>query len=321
MALDRPGRPLPASPFQRVPAVPRVPGLGVDFFTVGSGLPVVMAHRGRAGISAAGVRENTAEAFLEAIRAGARWIETDVQLSADQDLVLCHNPLIDGEPVARLSTKELRRRGIVTLEEIHRLLPPEIGFNVEVKLTIYAPPGPARPNLFDRVNAWAEEAGRERRLLLTSFSPPLMELPGSTALGWLRNRSGNYQEGLAWAMWSAATVAALHVRDILDVSDQTPPVEELLGAIRRGNIAVLAWGVEAVDVPALVARGVTGLCTDDVVGVVAAVQALSPLQLQPLAALGCGSPSPAPAPATLRAVPRPGGERTGERMFRGGTAR
>ncbi len=59
--------------------------------------PILIAHRGYA----ARYPENTLPAFQAAVQAGARWLEFDVQLSADRVPVLLHDTTLDrtaGQP-------------------------------------------------------------------------------------------------------------------------------------------------------------------------------------------------------------------------------
>ena len=55
------------------------------------GAPLVIAHRGASAVAP----ENTMPAFAAAWRAGAQWVETDVQPSADDVLVLLHDDDVD----------------------------------------------------------------------------------------------------------------------------------------------------------------------------------------------------------------------------------
>ena len=55
------------------------------------GAPLVIAHRGASTVAP----ENTMPAFAAAWQAGAQWLETDVQPSADDDLVLLHDDDVD----------------------------------------------------------------------------------------------------------------------------------------------------------------------------------------------------------------------------------
>ncbi len=70
--------------------------------------PIVFAHRGASGTTP----ENTIEAFEEAVRMGATYLETDVQISADGVLVLAHDPHLgrtagDARAIKELTFKEL----------------------------------------------------------------------------------------------------------------------------------------------------------------------------------------------------------------------
>lgn len=53
--------------------------------------PTVIAHRG----ASATAPENTMPAFRAALAAGARWIETDVQPTVDDALILIHDDFVD----------------------------------------------------------------------------------------------------------------------------------------------------------------------------------------------------------------------------------
>lgn len=52
--------------------------------------PPVIAHRGASGYAP----ENTLAAFAKAKACGARWVEFDVQLTADQEVVIFHDDLL-----------------------------------------------------------------------------------------------------------------------------------------------------------------------------------------------------------------------------------
>lgn len=71
-----------------------------------------------------------------------------------------------------------------------------------------------------------------------------------------------------------------HVGLLLDVKHSLPDapgedeldlfVDACVAAIDRFDVAVVAWSAEPDDVPALLGRGVTALCGDDVPGLVRA---------------------------------------------------
>ena len=97
--------------------------------------PLIIAHRG-----APGRRENTVEAFLAGIAAGAEWIELDVHQTADGAVVVHHDPNIGRRRLAACTleqARELARRrkriALPTLDEVLEAIPKTIGVNVEIK--------------------------------------------------------------------------------------------------------------------------------------------------------------------------------------------
>jgi glycerophosphoryl diester phosphodiesterase len=132
----------------------------------GSPAVEILAHRG----FAAGAAENTLEAFRAAARLGVRWIETDVNTTADGVPVLIHDPSLErvaGVPgdVAEMTSEhlaEVRLPGgerIPTLAEALRTFP-ELRFNIDLKDegAVAAVPGVVL------------EAGARGRIRLASFS-------------------------------------------------------------------------------------------------------------------------------------------------------
>lgn len=245
-----------------------------DLFTAGRPGAAVVAHRGSGpGIGASGHRENTLEAFHWAIERGATWVECDVQASGDGDLVLHHNVLLDGREVAATPTTDLLGVGLCTLEELHRALPGHVGLNLDIKVGLADATG-ERSDLFSRVAHWAAGAQAVRRLLITSFCPTVARPTSPVPVGLLRSRTARYYESVAAALRMGADAVAVHAEDVLASPADCPTAAEVAAFAAQRDLAVLAWGVRAADVPALVAGGVTGLCTDDVPEVAAALGAL-----------------------------------------------
>ncbi|MGE3727881.1 MAG: glycerophosphodiester phosphodiesterase [Candidatus Sericytochromatia bacterium] len=105
------------------------------------------AHRGFSGV----YPENTLLAFEMALTQGADMIELDVQLSADGQIVVCHDPMLKrltGQavyirdlPAQKLSefdvgawmSNDYRGQQIPTLSEVFALIPPETLINIEIK--------------------------------------------------------------------------------------------------------------------------------------------------------------------------------------------
>ena len=138
-------------------------------YFLGAREPRVLAHRGLA--SAPGqdpsIWENTAAAFAAAHAAGAEYIETDAQVTADGDVVLFHDDSLqrlasDPRRISQVRTAELAELfadhgGLMTVGDALEAFP-ESRFNIDVKVAAAAEP------------MGALIAPHAHRVLLTSFS-------------------------------------------------------------------------------------------------------------------------------------------------------
>lgn len=78
-----------------------------------------IAHR---GLVKKGIVENTIPAFLGAINSNEyAGFELDVYTSKDKEFIVHHDPLLDGKLVWNYEYKELRKKGVVKLEEVLKL--------------------------------------------------------------------------------------------------------------------------------------------------------------------------------------------------------
>ncbi|WP_276353114.1 glycerophosphodiester phosphodiesterase [Cohnella caldifontis] len=143
--------------------------------------PLVIAHRG----ASAEAPENTLAAFRLALEQGCDAIELDIHVSADGELVVCHDETLerttDGTGrIAEMTAAELKRfdagawfgakyRGerLPLLQEVLELVPPRIGINVEIKS--FDHPGVERL-LVDLL----ERTGRTGSVFLSSFDHDCM---------------------------------------------------------------------------------------------------------------------------------------------------
>lgn len=93
--------------------------------------PVVVGHRGAAGH----FPDNSLEAFAGAAPLGATWVELDVRLSADGDVVLSHDPeTAAGTVITTATSAELAEEGIPTfLEALDVIDENHLGVDVEIK--------------------------------------------------------------------------------------------------------------------------------------------------------------------------------------------
>ena len=127
--------------------------------------PRVLAHRGLA----LDVPENTTASFLQAIAAGAHYVETDVHATSDGVAVVSHDPDLSRVAGRDVSVRDLTLANVrlvrleggyemPTLEEALAAFP-ETRFNVDVKVAEAVGP---------TIGA-VQRARAEHRVLLTSF--------------------------------------------------------------------------------------------------------------------------------------------------------
>lgn len=227
--------------------------------------PYAVAHRGGAGLAP----ENTFEAFERSVALGVRYLETDVQLTADGVLVAFHDERldrvtdlrgrVDRHPWSVLRTAAVRGGGaVMTLTELLEAFPQQ-RFAVDLKTG--AGIGPLARVL-------VETGSVERVCVAGAWDGWLAHLrdacgPGlRTALGWrsLATLVGCARSGLRPPV-SVATGDFVHVPVSLG---RVPLVADRLVAMAADlGVRVLVW---TVDEPALMHRlldlGVDGVITD-----------------------------------------------------------
>jgi glycerophosphoryl diester phosphodiesterase len=127
-----------------------------------------IAHRG-ASIDAP---ENTLEAFELAVGQGADMIETDLHLTRDGVVALCHDSNHEGEEIAGLTLRELRERSpqVPTLDEALDVLGERIPVNLELK----RPPGAVYSGLEQRALEAVRRRGRVPQTLFSCFAPSVL---------------------------------------------------------------------------------------------------------------------------------------------------
>jgi glycerophosphoryl diester phosphodiesterase len=173
--------------------------------------PLAFAHRG----GAAHAPENSWRAFEHSVSLGYRYLETDLQATADGVLVAFHDKTLtrvcgrDGR-VSRLSHAELSAARIDGTEPIPLLEDllaawPDARFNLDVKGVPAIAPLPEvlrRTNAWDRVCVVSFSAGRLRATRRALGRPVCMAAsPFGTAMAWFggprgrRDRGGPGQQG------------------------------------------------------------------------------------------------------------------------------
>lgn len=145
---------------------------------------VVFAHRGASG----GAPENTLASMKNAVAAGAKAVEFDVQLSKDNRLVVIHDYRVDRTTdgsgyVMRKTLEELKKldaggwygreyagEEIPTLEEVMELLPEDTLLNIEIKSFMLD-----KRDIAGKVVETVERYGIEERVIISSFDHKLLK--------------------------------------------------------------------------------------------------------------------------------------------------
>ncbi len=97
--------------------------------------PVIIAHRGFSGL----YHENTLKAFEEAVRAGADYIEFDINRTKDGEVIVVHNYAISGRYFKDMTFKEVEEISlqdncrIPHLREVIEKFSGRIKFYIEIK--------------------------------------------------------------------------------------------------------------------------------------------------------------------------------------------
>lgn len=241
-------------------------------YLAGTRHPRVLAHR---GLAAAGedssLWENTAGAFAAAHAAGAEYIESDCQVTADGDVVLFHDSTLErltGDPraVSEVRTRELtalftEHGGLMTVSDALDAFP-DTRFNIDVKAAAAADP------------LGAMIAPHAHRVLLTSFS----ESNRRAALASVMRAGASIRpatSGGSPIILRLRTLSALGLSparllagiDAVQIPERHRGIRIVTPALIRAahecGTEVHAWTInDPEDMTRLVAAGVDGIITD-----------------------------------------------------------
>ncbi|MDJ0791649.1 MAG: glycerophosphodiester phosphodiesterase [Acidimicrobiia bacterium] len=223
--------------------------------------PLVYAHRG----DRSRADDNTLEAFALAVEAGAHGIELDVRSTADDVLIVSHDPSHGDLPAFHTMTfAELRDAdpSVPTFEETLRAVPAEIYLNVEIK---NSPGDPAFDP--DRRNTVAaldmiRQIDEPSRIILSSFDPE------SVAVG--RRHSPDILAGLLIGSLVPIPEGVAAARE-LGVEALHPPMSSIadspvdqVNRIRESGLSTVVWNANtSAEIAAAAAAGVDVIITDD----------------------------------------------------------
>ncbi|MFV1971080.1 MAG: glycerophosphodiester phosphodiesterase, partial [Acidimicrobiia bacterium] len=222
---------------------------------------LVYAHRG----DRSRAPDNTIEAYVLAVEAGADGIELDVRRTRDGVLIVHHD---DRDPaigiLSSLDFRVLREMApqVPTLREAMEVIPRHVFVNVEIKNI----PGDAG---FDEERSIVDETIDElraydepTRILLSSFDPMSMQRAGDVGPEFLRGQLVRtpvpLDIGLSFAR--EFKMDAINPQYTL-LRDNTT---ELMAQIREANLRTVVWDVNsAEEIEAIAAAGADAIITND----------------------------------------------------------
>lgn len=252
---------------------------GLALLTAGAGSapgrPLVAAHRGGAALWP----ENSLLAFRNALGLGVEYVETDVHLSADGQVVVMHDPTLERtstgvgalreRTLADLEAVRLRARDgsvgderVPTLARLLDLLAPSpVGLLLEIKVDHRKQ---RYPGIEEKVLALLRAHGMQQRTLVMAFERETVrrvrELDPSvrTALligrGELQRDRVRPAEGVARARELGAAAIGYNHRLVDD---------EVVAAARAAGVVLGAWTVnEEADIRRMMAAGVDLIISD-----------------------------------------------------------
>jgi glycerophosphoryl diester phosphodiesterase len=218
--------------------------------------PLLLGHRG----ASAHAPDNTLAAFELALAAGADGVELDVRRTADDHMVVFHDPVVDGTPIVDTALVDLRRSrpDIPTLPEALTVLAGAV-VNIEIKNSPHEPDFDTDHRLAEGVLQLTADLGVAEQVLISSFNPAtvdrLRRLDSEVVLGQLLAGGGDGPAEVQRA--SDRGVQAVHPH----VAQAT---SGLLAAAADHGVWVVVWTVnEPEKARSLAGAGVAGLISDD----------------------------------------------------------
>ena len=246
------------------------------FFTRNEARPLVIAHRGGAGLAP----ENTLRAFENAVNLGVDVLEIDVRGTADGAIVVIHDATVDRTTdgtgrVGEMMLAELKKLDagyrfspdggktfpfrasgvtISTLEEVFKAFP-QMKFNIE--------PKPGSPSIVKPLCKIIREHGKANGVVVASFSQSILDEFRSECPEIATSASSTEVGKFLTLYKTGLTRSFSPAMQALQVPHFTGITKEFVEAARERNLKVHVWTVnEAAEMRRLLEAGVDGIMTD-----------------------------------------------------------
>lgn len=244
--------------------------------------PVIIGHRGCGRGIVDGYTENTLESFLRAVELGVKWLEVDVRRTADDILVVAHDPAEpDGVFYADITGDQAEDRGALWLETLLDALPRHVGVEFDLKTSMEDATRERTATTAARLAPVVKREARRRQLLVTSFDPGALDIIRELAPGvprglltWLDFPIG---QAVAAAGHLDVQVLAAHCGSLrpntIEPQPSRRPLDYVVDIVHQSGREFLAWCPGPEFATKLVAAGADALCVDNVGEVISSLTA------------------------------------------------
>ncbi len=210
-------------------------------------MTMVIAHRGGRGKA----RDNSIEAFEEAIRAGADMIEFDVRRTVDGELIVFHGEKCGRTPISAATFSEVRSAigySPATLSEVVEAVGGRVAMDVEIKEAGY------ELQVLSQVAQFKAAC-----LVITSFSSEVLRAVANLDPGGKRGYIVGARSRASGVVDGTLAAGATHL-----VMHRSQVGQELLGRARDAGLSVLVWTVNRkVELVSMLAEPlIAGVITD-----------------------------------------------------------
>jgi len=219
--------------------------------------PYVIGHRGASGH----FPDNTIEGIEGAAELGAEWVEIDVRLSADGDVVLSHDPVTgDGSLVSATSTEDLAAEDVPTLAAVLGVTAElGLGLNIEIKAIPTEEDFDPSLTVVDATLEYLEAAEYGGDLVISSFNRDAID----------RVRELAADEIDTFLIASGTGDSAVLAADLASAGHEGLAIEGpdlpagFVEPFTAAGLDTWAWTIDdPADARALVGAGVVGIITD-----------------------------------------------------------
>ena len=208
---------------------------------------IIIAHRGASAYE----KENTLKAFKRALEMHASYLETDIQKTVDEKLVLYHDyKLPQGQEIKNCSYNFLKQKQVLLLEELFASVPKNVSINLEIKNDGNIYPG-IEKQIFDFLNSLPTI--NKDRLLISSFDFDTLKR--------IRALDSNIKIGVLTRDFDITQLLQLNAYSVNINHKKITP--ELINSCKKHNLKVLVYTVNDITLAKeLEKMGIDGIFTD-----------------------------------------------------------